>query len=118
MPGRPGCAHPGPLVDQPDQSLRVVELRLIIHGHETVNQVEAQPHNPGRTVQGGAKGLDLSRAVKSLHAQRAPRLAHRLDLVRSSMWVVDLAFGPMSCPRRRVSGSRDSPDEAALTREL
>ncbi len=65
--------HPSLLTDPAQQRLLIDRAALVIHSHQAVNQVEAQPHHAGRTFQGGAQGLNFIRAIKPLHAQRAPR---------------------------------------------
>ena len=97
-----GCAHPSPLVNQPDQSLRVVESRLVVHGHEPVNQVEAQAP-PQASLQGRREAPQPRWGSQVLARSACTAIGPSLDLVRA-WFVVDLAVGPEACLRSWTPG--------------
>ena len=64
-------------------------LGVIINGHQSVYQIKAQAIDPRSLFQRGSQGLNLARAVKSTHVERATRLIRHLDLCSATNFPVD-----------------------------
>src|SRR3954447_19741066 len=87
------CLHPRTLAHKTKQILGIGLLGVVINGHQSIYQIEAQAGNTRSVLQRGSKGLSLARTVKSPNVERATRLVRHFDLCSTTTVAIDRAVG-------------------------